>query len=411
MIFITSVIILVSNTMPVFAGYDIAWTPRISIQEEHDDNLYLANDDGVSDWITVVSPGLYLDIHSPVSMLFFDYEAGFTFYQKESVNNTVRHNAFVDIHQHLFESLELRITDRFIKWEDPIEIIDGVWGVRRTRNTYCRNVGEAQILHHFGDENLFTMGYRNLLLENEDPLLDDSMNHNYFTEAVYWFNPSNGISIEYAYNKGEFETYDDFKQNEGKATLSHRFDLLTELCLGYAFSTMDLQGANGDYHIHDWSLGITYTLPDDLSISLGTGYYIRRASGVEDDDTYSLYAELEKVFKRGFAKVGTTKGYDENFFDAENLGFSMCWIVEGQGSYMLVENIALNLSGLFRNDVFPRPGVDREEDRWEVGGGVAYTISEWCSAGIDYAYRERDSDIDLYDYTDNRFIFKLVFER
>lgn len=407
---ITSLMILASNARPAFSGYEIEWAPRISIQEEYDDNIYLSNDGAVSDWISVLSPGLRVYINSPISTLSFGYGADFTFYGKESSNNNVGHNAFLDIYQQVWQALELKITDRFIKSDYPLEITEGISNVRG-RDTYYRNTGTLQILYHFGNENLFNIGYRNLLLEYEDSSIDDTMNHNLFTQVMYWFNPSNGIGIEYAGNKGEFEISNDFVQREGKVTLSHRFSPRTELCFGYAFSNMDFVGSEGDYNIRDWSLGITHTLANDLSISVGTGYYIQRASDVQDDDTYSLYGELEKKFKRGFIKLGATKGYDENFFDPGYIGYSRCRVVEGRGSCMLVQDLSFNLSGFFRNDVFPRPGFDQEEKRWEVGGGLAYTILEWCSAGIDYIHSERDSNIDLYDFRNNRLVFRLVLER
>ena len=85
--------------------------------------------------------------------------------------------------------------------------------------------------------------------------------------------------------------------------------------------------------------------------------------------------------------------------------------MEGRGSYMLVQDLSFNLSGFFRKDVFPRQDFDQEEKRWEVGGGLTYTILEWCSAGIDYTHSERDSNIDLYDFRNNRLFFRLVLER
>lgn len=412
MMIIASVMVLVSDAGVAFSYHEIEWAPRISIQEEYNDNLYLSSDDGVSDWISMVSPGICLNIQSPVSMLSFDYGADFTFYEKESANNSIGHNAFLDIRRQLWHTLELKITDRFIKSDYPLEITEGISDVR-DRNTYHLNSGTVRILCHFGDENLFNIGYRNFLLEYEDPSVDDRMNHNPFTEVIYWLDPSNGIGIEYAVNKSEFEISSDLIQHEGKVVLSHRFDPRTELCFGYAFSDMDFIGTGGDYRIHDWNLGITYILADDLSISLGTGYYIQKAADVQDDDTYSLYAELEKRFKRGFIKVGATKGYDENFVDVGYVGYSRCRVVEGKISYMLVGDLFFNLSGFFRNDLFPRPGFDQdqEETRSEVGGGLAYTILERCSASIDYTYSERDSNQDQHDYSENRLIFKVVLKR
>jgi len=72
--------------------------------------------------------------------------------------------------------------------------------------------------------------------------------------------------------------------------------------------------------------------------------------------------------------------------------------------------ISFNLSGFFRNDVFPRPDFDQEERRWEIAAGMGYNIFNRLSLGINYIYRERNSNIDICDYKDNRLIFRLVLE-
>jgi uncharacterized protein (PEP-CTERM system associated) len=78
---------------------------------------------------------------------------------------------------------------------------------------------------------------------------------------------------------------------------------------------------------------------------------------------------------------------------------------------MLADKLALNLSGFFRNDVFPDPGVNQKEKRYMIITGLNYNILKWFSASINYVLRERDSNIDAYDYKDNRWIIRLMLKR
>ena len=77
---------------------------------------------------------------------------------------------------------------------------------------------------------------------------------------------------------------------------------------------------------------------------------------------------------------------------------------------MLADDITFNLSGFFRNDRYPDSTFDQEENRWSIEAGITNNFQKRFLAGLSIALRERDSNIDLNDYRDNRLIFSLVLE-
>jgi hypothetical protein len=42
-----------------------------------------------------------------------------------------------------------------------------------------------------------------------------------------------------------------------------------------------------------------------------------------------------------------------------------------------------------------------------AGAGLVYAIQEWISAEISYAYRDRNSNFDFYEYNDHLVTFRI----
>ena len=57
----------------------------------------------------------------------------------------------------------------------------------------------------------------------------------------------------------------------------------------------------------------------------------------------------------------------------------------------------------YSNDDFK--GVfDREDDGWDFSTGAEYNLLRWLDVGVEYRYEERDSSLDIFDYTANVFM-------
>ena len=144
------------------------FTPRFSVSETYDDNIDLEPHNKDSDWITVVSPGGNFQLESPHSQLTLDYEAGFSFYARDSSRNTTRHRALISWDQLVAEHLRLNLSDTFSRSEDPITVEDNrITDISRGREVQYRNTGETSMSWQFGAEDQVTAGYRNRLLNSD----------------------------------------------------------------------------------------------------------------------------------------------------------------------------------------------------------------------------------------------------
>ena len=45
--------------------------------------------------------------------------------------------------------------------------------------------------------------------------------------------------------------------------------------------------------------------------------------------------------------------------------------------------------------------ANRDDDRWETGLGLEYSLVHWLDVGVAYRYQDRDSNVDIFDFTSN----------
>mgnify|MGYP006302733281 CR=1 FL=1 len=112
---ILTVILVLSCWSSVGADMTKTVTPRISLEEQYDDNIDLEPDNEESDWITLVSPGVLLELEDHDTLLSLDYEAGFSFYRDNPSRDSTRHMAEIALDQDVTAHTRLHISDRFTR--------------------------------------------------------------------------------------------------------------------------------------------------------------------------------------------------------------------------------------------------------------------------------------------------------
>ena len=69
----------------------------------------------------------------------------------------------------------------------------------------------------------FPLTYRNNYYNNEDPQYEDSQEHLLTPRLDFWFNIRHGISLEYGFDRGNFERAPDVDGHLGRARYTYRF--------------------------------------------------------------------------------------------------------------------------------------------------------------------------------------------
>ncbi len=251
-------------------------TPRLSIHEQYDDNLDLEPENENSDWITVVSPGISLELEAPNTTTTLDYEAGFSFYADDSSRNSASHQGQVELDQNLSRYLRFHLSDTFVRSEDAIvETEDGI-DIRRERGIYYRNTGEASLSYDFGVENLVTAGYRNHYMDDRSSMNEDSVGNEGFVNLDAWFTPRFGIGITSLYNQSRFERSDNFDQYAAGLTVNYRWQEARRVYARYDLLYQDFEPSEADnYRVHQGSLDLSMALSAYTDLNLEGGYFIQ----------------------------------------------------------------------------------------------------------------------------------------
>ena len=385
-------------------------TPRISVSQVYDDNIFLDNTNEKSDSLTTVSPGINMIISSINRSLSLDYSPTWVFYDEYDENDTVRHAGNLAFWQNIAEHVKFNLTDTFRKSEEPFEDIEDVEGVRSTRNTYKRNTGSASLLYQFGPEDTVTFGFRHSLLENEDVTLDDGKIQNPFGNVTYWLDVKNGLVFDAGLTDANFSrddgtiAGDDYTGHAAGIQYIHRFTQNKRVSIGYDITARDFDGRTEDYEIYEIFIGFEQSLSPDISFSLGGGSFIQKKEQSGDETGYSYNASLAKRFERGSFSIGAQGGWDEAYLEAERKGFTRYSGANASFEYTFLQNLTGYAGGSYRRD---KDAADREWKTQRANCGLRLMFMRWFSLSLGYSYAQRDDDIDVEDYTDNRVTLTL----
>jgi hypothetical protein len=291
--------------------------------------------------------------------------------------------------------------------EEPIEISEDVTSERRSRDRYYRNTAGGKIDYYFGERDFLYVGFNHILLENEDPSVEDSQRYRPMAGITYWFNIRNGISLDYAYTRGEFDVLESIDQHFSSATYRHRFSPRTQANLSYAYDSFEYEGVREDYVVQSSSLGLSHQITQNISGSVSGGYYVgnRKRGGDTSGFTGNLDGTLG--FEKWTLTLNGSAGYRQQLFESENLGFSEYGRASATLSYRPLEKLTTSLGGFYRWDNYIETVPEREDNTWGANPRLSYQLYDWLSASLVYTYRERDSSIDERDYRDHRVAFTL----
>jgi hypothetical protein len=395
---------------PVLAQQQYTLTPSLSVSETYDDNIYLDPQNEISDYITAISPGISLDVRSPRSDLLLTYVPSIVRYSRETENDTVRHLGRLTYRQDIQERFRFDFTNTYIRSEEPLETTEGIETVRRTRNPYQRNTGEARMSYQFGREDTVTAGYRNDLLINEDPTLEDGTIHEPFADFVKWFDQRHGVGLSYRYSVGDFDREDglrsqqDYTGHSPAIRYMHRVSPRLSGYLSYAYTTreFDKPTFREDYDVHTAMIGVEKQFGPQTSVTAGLGYFVQEPERSESQSGISYNASLRKAYQRGSFLIGGAGGWDEQYLEAENRGFVEFWSIEASGEYRFLERVTGYARALYREDTYSQTDIETQTLR--ASAGIRWNFYRYLSIALDYTHGTRDSDDPTDEYKANRFM-------
>jgi len=366
-------------------GYQLTFTPRLSVGQEYTDNFFLTADNKTDEFTTTISPGFSAQILGITSGAEISYDPTYVSYDTYSENNVWRHRFQLRGWLELTKNTRFDLSNNFLKTEDPQTDADLATirtedpeapvdsTIRRGRNPYYRNSTSLNMVYQFGQSDSLDLGYTYSFLE-----------------------------------KGEFDVSDDLDAWRGTLRFIRRFTRNLEGYIGYLQTAVNYEGETEDDKTYNPSVGINYSVADDTSLALDIGYYLNNYEFRDEQTGVTLDGRFIKRLRRGSINASILGGYDYALFNAENLGFERFAEAGVSATYRFTRYVSTNAFGSYRYSKYVDSDPEREDDTARAGLGLTIQPLEWMSIGLNYTFRLLDSTIDSNDYEENRGFLRIT---
>lgn len=409
--------------------------PYISLQEEYNSNIDLTPNNEIADFITTISPGLRFSTLGKsettgqyrlpsttlegASGINLDYRAALVFYSKESDRNYTGVDGALNAWYTLERRWTFQLRNYSIRSQESREpdysptALPGQYllSTQKILEPYFRNVFSPSADYQFGRENRVGITYLNNIYRTQNPFSQDSTENNINPRLIYWFDIRNGITLDYGLTFADFEIDPDWTGQTAQGRYTHRFNPRTSVFVDYLFQWVNFDFPGNDYYVNKPMVGVEHAFSRTLSgrADLGLFTYSPKTGKSYTRPAYSLL--LTQHQQRTTYTVSLFGGYTEDYFSAQNQGFTFYHRAIGNITHLLTRDLTLELTGSLERAEYPTTfGLIKNRKDWIYGidGNASYQVLRWMALGLGVSYREDNSNFDTNDYKDFRAIFSVT---
>jgi len=415
----------VSST-PSKGAYRIEITPRITVQEEYDDNIFLRKTNIVSDYTTTLSPGIKVVANSDTNGIDLDYELGWVKYHRQTRNDYIRHSGGLKVWQQLGNHLRFQLEDYYTKSDDILAAINQIPVSQRipdpeTLQAYQTNRARALLEYQFGPGKQISAGFTYDITDNKDPNLEDTTNYGPFANLSYWFSQKDGLEFDYTFSRYDYgtkgtatETRPDLDSHDVLGRYVHRFAEKTSALAQYGLFIRNFPDVSVNYQIHDFSAGFEHAFSQRTALALGGGYY--RATGDTNiKPGYNFLASINRTFERGVITFRAAHSFDQGYNEVVPRGFTVYSEGSLNGNYRLTEKLNVYGDLSYRRNDYSNDDLDilggetvPDDQTYRGRFGFTWNFYRWISLDLGYNYTKRISDDPDEDFDDNRVTLKVT---
>lgn len=380
--------------------------PFLSVGEEYTDNLYNIDQDKTNNFLTRISPGIWMSIpkikEAPVTVAAKNTSAGGLLMALPDYEGFERFNAYLlgaldykmystdsDLNdtdakiEGLFKynlrgGLSLQALDSFTSSQDRFEIGNaGEDPVRR----YKSNLSQAVADWDFSDKLRTKVEFSNFYLNYSEAIDDflDRSDNDASWYGFYKYSPKTSLFVQYQYIDVSYDTNTgwDNTQDFYYAGINWASTEKTSLRMKAGYQNVDYekslaQTLNEDNNGWALELALKYQITVKTEISLALSHKTE-----ESDSTLAIGQE-----------VSTGIVHYKQQFTEKLLG--IC-----------------DLSLENHNYTQLRVAGERDDDRYIFRPALQYVFKDWLMAEMAYQFDTRNSTDDLFDYASNTISFSL----
>jgi hypothetical protein len=265
--------------------------------------------------------------------------------------------------------------------------------------------------YQFGRENTIALNYRNNVYNTQSRTSEDSMENYVNPRVTYWFDIRNGVSFEYGLTLGDFQRSPDLVGHMAMGRYTYRFNPRTSVFGEYTQLWRNFDPPGTNYVIYRPSIGIEHAFSQALTGRAQLGYYW--ANPEKGSTVAKPFYDILVTHRaqRTTYSLSFQGGYTEDFFDAENLGFTQYYRTLASVTHQLLQKMTVGLFSSYEWIKSQGSAIEggRQKDRiWAIGGNTSYRLFKWLTFSLEASHRENHSSIDNADYGEYRGILRIT---
>ena len=392
---------ILMTTMNAWSAFEIH--PRLMVEEEYNDNIFLDDNDEEEDWITTVEPGISLSYDNRSVEATVDYSLRYRFYKdhedetQDDFKDVQRADATVlffggrPFTLRLSETISSEALDERDRGADYNELVN-----RSTvYNTLINPEYRLQLMPTFS----LVFGYTYDRFDYVDSAGNDSEEHEGRFSLVKQISESTEVFARYAYAIHQSDDIaDEYDRQDYTLGLNQQLSGRITAAIEGGISEVEYDsGFDTDGLV--WSVDVSYQLSEPVSFSLG--YIQDFETTAEDGLTKTREASIGADYVKESLTASTELFWNNSDYvrlDREDEAYGIRFDL----SKPLARVLTFNVDAEYERAEYNDPGVTEEVDRVTLGTSLDYEYHRFL-ASLGYRYRINESDINDNDY-DNHIV-------
>jgi len=378
--------------------------PFLLFEERWTDNLYYTNSKEEEDFITTISPGIWLALPANREKLlkigttttspgglkvsrmkpeaarkfqsYLFYAPEFVYYADNSQHDAINHQVEGMLQYNLNMGLSIDVVDQYQSNHEPNDN-----GISERIDKYKDNLFDLLLVYETPERFKFRFDYSNYDLNYDDDVNEyrNRNDNSYAFYAFYKVKPKTSVFVEYEFADIRYDEYTDSDSSE------HRY-----------------------YGGLDWNM----TAKTNGRIKLG---YIEKdfdKGSAFDDDDFSLEIQTQHNFtpKRALKLVGFRRFNESSLIDSSAVlttGITAAWLQRFTEKWSGTLQCSFTMDEYDGLITYNRVTDDRVDDIFSIAPALRYKMRDWLVVDFAYIFAIRDSNFSLFDYTTNTIFFRV----
>ena len=436
LIVLVQLLVIFSFFSEVLFAAQVNFTPSVTVSQEYNDNIFLESEDEKSDWITGAGIGIQGEIlwRKAGFQLSNDYSR--YWYRDKDEEDYWRNLASGNVWYDFTRSTRLEVSNTYLRTANPsdesnlrdenaplsgrdIETDLNRQGLEK----YYINVTSAELSHQFGERDNVYLAYSYSVLRNINASPENTNEEHDISEPEaglsYWFTNKWGTELAGSFSNRNLEIAENREIWDGFGRLLYSITRNFDVFLGYRHTYVDFDDeiTETNYNVYQPEIGVFYRFDENSYARFALGYLYQDKDSsdnpdVDDSDANTLIVNSEAYkawpFRRGNIALLTRSGYQQDDGGAEDTGLNIYYQGRAEADYSLFRRLTTDAFIGYRWDDYPDEQPSRTDKTLVTGAGLNYQPFPWLTSRLEYTFRDRDSDSNENEYTENRAFLSIT---